>query len=173
MILLPQASLAEKKKTQAELETEPTPERSVEIEPKPWDQEHMTELTQKLRKQLYDVKETFRKSALVTSSGTTQQAASQRLYRTLQVLDRSGRQLAANVKSGKTRDETDNIARNIGSLLRDANVEGRRVASDHFVMQKVRPAMKTIIEIAPYYGVSALYDVDRAQLLPRGKKEKK
>ena len=48
LILLPQASLAEKKKTQAELETEPTPERSVEIEPKPWDQEHMTELTQKL-----------------------------------------------------------------------------------------------------------------------------
>jgi hypothetical protein len=145
----------------------------MEIEPKPWDQKQMTELTSRLKKQLRDVKDTFRKSSLATLSGTPQQVPAERLYQTLQVLDRVGRQLASNVESGKGREETENIARNIGTLLRDAEEESRRLADDYFVKQKVRPAMQTINEIAPYYGVSALYDVERSQMLPRGKKEKK
>ena len=166
-ILLPQSALAEEKESQAQTETESTPERSVAIEPKPWDQERMKELSSTLAKQLRDVKNTFRKSALASLAGTPQEAAAQKLYSTLQVLDRSGRQFAANIESGKGRAETENIARNIGSLLRDADVKSRRLASDYFVKQKVLPAMETINQIAPYYGVSALYDVERGEMLPR------
>lgn len=171
--LAPHASLADEKKQQAEMERDPTPQRSVEIEPKPWNQDEMKELTARLKKQLRDVKDTFRNSALATYGGTPQAAAADKLYSTLQVLDRVGRQFASNIDSGKGRKETENIAKNIGSLLRDAEVESRKLASDYFVKQKVRPAMETINAIAPYYGVSALYDVDRMQMLPRAKQEKK
>ena len=55
----------------------------------------------------------------------------------------------------------------MATLLVDADVEGRRIMTTEWVNERVRPAMATINEIAPFYGSGPLYDPETQQKLSR------
>jgi hypothetical protein len=86
---------------------------------------------------------------------------------TLRALEQSTGQLHRRVSRGEGFEETRPIARRIGMLLNDADVEGRRLMTGEWMHQRVRPAMALINRIAPYYGSGPLYDPETMQRLDR------
>ena len=45
-----------------------------------------------------------------------------------------------------------------GTQLNDAQVEGRRTMTSHWMDERIRPAMALVNEIAPFYGSGPLFD---------------
>jgi hypothetical protein len=134
---------------------------------KSWDAEEMTRLSGELARAIRDVRNAWRRNPAFREPQNPNRRAALRLDDTLRSLDQRATQLASRVKSGGGYDETFNIARNIGVLLNDVDVEGRRIAPNEFMEARVRPTMAIINEIAPYYGSGPLYDPETMQRLDR------
>ena len=81
----------------------------------------------------------------------------------LRDLDSRTTQLHNRVRAGDGYEQTLNIARNIRTLLNDADVQGRRLMTSAWMEERVRPAMELINQIAAYYGSDALFDPETMQ----------
>jgi hypothetical protein len=125
---------------------------------KTWDQERMTDLSAQLTKAMSEVRQAFRREPSFRDPNNPNRRASQNMDQTLRALETSARQLHARVQGGGGYQETLGIARKIGTQLNDAQVEGRRIMTSHWMDERIRPAMALINEIAPYYGSGPLFD---------------
>lgn len=134
---------------------------------KPWNQEEMTDLSGRLARALRDVRSAYRKEPGYRDPGNPNRRAAQRMDETLRALEKSATQLHNQVKAGAGYEGTQGTARKIGSLLNDADVEGRKLMTSTWMDQRVQPAMVLINEIAPYYGSGPLYDPETMQRLDR------
>lgn len=136
-------------------------------ERKPWDQARMTELSIDLAKAMSAVRTAFRQEPGFRDPSSPNRRATQNMEKTLRALETSTRQLRNRLQAGDGFDQTQGIARKIGSLLNDADVEGRKIMTSVWLDEKIKPAQQLINEIAPYYGSGPLYDekmqrIDRA-----------
>jgi hypothetical protein len=125
---------------------------------KAWDQERMTDLSAQLTKAMSEVRQAFRREPSFRDPNNPNRRASQNMDQTLRALETSARQLHARVQGGGGYQETLGIARKIGTQLNDAQVEGRKIMTSHWMDERIRPAMALINEIAPYYGSGPLFD---------------
>jgi len=133
-----------------------------------WDQERMTQLTGDLAKAMLAVRNSFRNDPVMQSPDVGMRRSAEQMGEILRNLDRNCRSLATQVERGGTADETRGTARRIGSLLRDANMVGKRLTTSEWTDERIRPAMELINEIAPYYGRGPLYDAERMEMLDTG-----
>ena len=134
---------------------------------RPWDQERMTELTGELSSSMGQIRRAFRRKPTFRNPKTPNQRAVHSMEQTLRGLEFSTRQLHNRVRAGAGFEETRNIARNIGMLLNDADMWGRRIMTSQWMAERVQPAMKLINEIAPFYGSGPLFDPETMQRLDR------
>lgn len=133
-----------------------------------WDQERMTKLTADLATAMRDVRNSFRKNPMMQTPDSTMRRSANQMTETLRGLDRHTASLASRVANGQNADETRGIARQIGTLLRDANSTGRRLMTSAWTDERILPAMKLINEIAPYYGSKPLYDTETMTMIEGG-----
>jgi hypothetical protein len=133
----------------------------------PWDAEKMTALTGDLARSVRDVRRAWRKDPAFANPNNPNRRAAMELDQTLQMLDQRATQLHNRVKAGGGYEETLNIVRNIGTLLNDIDVNGRRIMPSEWMDERVRPTMVLINEIAPYYGSEALFDPETMQRTDR------
>lgn len=136
-------------------------------ERKPWDQARMTELSQRLATETAEVRRAFRREPNFRNPATPNQRTVHQMEGTLRNLETATRRLARSVADGGDHDGTVGTARRIGMLLNDADVLGRGIMTSAFMAEKIRPAMATINEIAPYYGSGPLFDPETMQRLDR------
>jgi len=134
---------------------------------KPWNQQAMTDLSSQLAESMSALRKTFRKEPAFRSQEAPGRRAAHQMEQTLRKLETSTRQLRSRVAGGAGFEETQGIARRIGMLLNDADVEGRKIMTSAWMAESVQPAMKLINEIAPYYGRGPLYDPETMQRLDR------
>ena len=134
---------------------------------KPWDAERMTALSAELATSAAQIRRTFRKDPNFRNPKTPNQNAVHQMEQTLRNLEITTRRLSKQVKAGGTADSTQGTARRIGMLLNDADMWGRRIMTSAFTEEQVRPAMKLINQIAPYYGSGPLFDPETMQRLDR------
>ena len=131
-----------------------------EVEVKAWDQAEVSRLAHELTRQVTKVRNAFRSNPTAGNLANMNQRASKEFSDSLRQIERSSRQLAARVDDGEGREQTQPIARKIGTLLRDANEEARHVMSDAWTDEQVIPAQRLIDELAPYFGSAPLYHVE-------------
>jgi len=132
-----------------------------------WNQERMTELSGELATAMAQLRRTFRKEPGFRNPQSPNQRAVHNMEQTLRSLELSTRKLSNQVKGGAGLEDTRGTARRIGTLLNDADMWSRRIMTSVWVEERVRPAMKLINEIAPYYGSGPLYDPETLQRLDR------
>jgi hypothetical protein len=131
---------------------------AVEPERKPWDQARMQGLAGQLAQAVDEVREAFRREPGYRDPSNPHRRAFQQMDQILKSLRSSTRQLAARLETGGGYEDTLGIARKIGQLLNDAEVEGRKIMTSEWMAQRVVPAKQLLNEIAPYYGRGPLYD---------------
>jgi hypothetical protein len=134
---------------------------------KPWDQAAMTGLSAELATSAAQIRRTFRQDPSFRNPKTPNQNAVHQMEQTLRNLEITTRRLSRQVKAGRTAESTEGLARRIGMLLNDADMWGRRIMTSAYMEEQVRPAMKLINQIAPYYGSGPLYDPETMQRLDR------
>ncbi|MDJ0846953.1 MAG: hypothetical protein QNK04_01090 [Myxococcota bacterium] len=156
LLLSPAVALAESH----EAASEPTPR-------KPWNQEEMTDLSGRLSRSMSDIRRAFRRDPVFRNPQTPNQRAVHNLEQTLRGLEISTRQLHNRVQGGAGFEDTLNIARNIGQLLNDADMWGRRIMTSKWMDDRIQPAMELVNQIAPYYGSGPLFDPATMQRLDR------
>ena len=120
---------------------------SADLEP--WNQEQVTELAKTLHSAVKEVRQSLRREN--TGDLTAQARARQKMLGILKVLEKSCGQLAARLEAGDGREETLNIAKNIRSLVRDAETEGRKFMTTQQTDERVAPARQALDRLAPYY----------------------
>lgn len=133
---------------------------------KAWDQERMTQLSADLAKAMAAVRQSFRREPGFRDPSNPNRRANQRMGEILRALEQSCRQLSNKIKAGGGLADTEGIARKIGSLLNDAEVEGRKIMTSVWMEEKIVPAKKLINEIAPYYGSGPLYNPETLKRMP-------
>lgn len=134
-----------------------------DVPPKTWDQAEVVRLAGDLQGQMNAIRRAFRGEPVFTTTATMKQRSAAQMDQTLRDLERSARQLKSRVDDGGKMDDTMNIARKIGSLLRDAEMLGRRLDLGEFTNKHIRPAMQTLNDLAPFYGAGPLYDVENME----------
>jgi len=132
-----------------------------------WDQERMVDLTGALSGAMRELRGTFRREPALRDRSLPNQRAARLLEETLRSLERSCSRLASQVSGGAGFDETKGVARRIGMLLNDADVQSRRIQSTASMAQAVLPAMKLFNEIAPFYAVAPPFDLEKRQRVDR------
>ncbi|MBW2419063.1 MAG: hypothetical protein JRH19_10980 [Deltaproteobacteria bacterium] len=133
----------------------------------PWDPAVMTDLTSQLADKMSALRQAFRKEPVFSSPENANRRAAHQMEQTLRNLQISTRQLRNRVRDGANMQDTRMIAKRIGMLLNDADMQGRRLMTTAWMADQARPAMVLINEIAPYYGRDPLYDPETVQRLDR------
>ena len=116
---------------------------------KVWNQEEVTELTRSLHVAVKEVRQSMRREN--TGDLSAQGKARMRMLEILKVLEKSCSQLAGRLEAGDGREETLNIAKKIRSLVRDAEIEGRKFMTTQQTDERVEPAEQALAGLAPYY----------------------
>ncbi len=120
-------------------------------QPRVWDQEKLTQLTADLAEAMSAVRTSARNEPSVIQRQQMNDRTVAQYLESLRMLERSTGQLSRRIRDGKGRDETMNLARRIGTLLRDAQVSGRRLDIPKMTMERIDVAMALIDEIEPYF----------------------
>lgn len=139
------------------------PEAPVTPPTKPWNQEEMTKLSAQLATQMGEVRDAFRRGPTYRDPVASNQRAAAQLGDTLGQLERSTRQLRDRVAGGGDMESTRPVARRIGTLLRDADVQSNRLMTTQWTNERIKPTMETLNAIAPFYGSGPLYDPETMQ----------
>ncbi len=134
---------------------------------RPWNQEVMTDLSGRLSRTMSDIRRAFRREPNFRNPATPNQRAVHNMEQTLRALEISTRQLHKRISNGGGFEETQNIARNIGQQLNDADMWGRRIMTSKWMEERIRPATKLVNEIAPFYGSGPLFDPDTLERVDR------
>ena len=120
----------------------------------PWDQANVTALGKQLAETTSAARQTaIREPSLRGATGNVgQRRSSERFLQTMRQLESSTRQLSRQLEAGSGKDETMGVARKIGTLLRDAQEDGRRLSLSQFMWDKINPMVVAIDAISPYYS---------------------
>lgn len=117
--------------------------------PATWDQARVTDIAQKLSAATKDLYVEALK-APDRPPGNARRA--QYLAREdLRQLNNLARRLAAQLRDGKGRDETEGIYIRLQQKRRDAESEGRKIDLGQNTLDKIAPATDLMRQIAPYY----------------------
>jgi hypothetical protein len=120
----------------------------------PWDQAKVTELAHQLSAAMTDIRQAALQDPQLRGArpgNVAQRAASQYLEQ-LRGLETSTRQLARRLDEGAGFDGTLNVARKIGTLLRDAQTSSRRLSITEPQLTKIEAAVAIIEQISPFYS---------------------
>ncbi len=129
------------------------PDAPRRYEPAQWNQERVVAIARDLDAAVRRVYEAFRQEPERTI-GSGQSAAFYRLQQTIRRLRSRSTALLAKLEAGEGRDKTLSLYREIRTLIRDAEEEGRRLLAQEPLLDAAAAAGGAIIRLAPYYGVS-------------------
>jgi hypothetical protein len=115
-----------------------------------WDQERVTGYASELAKACSDLSVAVRQEAGATQD-PSQQNAMYRVQESVKVLCTTSRQLEANLKDGRGRDETTPIYMKMPTLRRDAEEDARRALITESTMDKVFAVGGPLMRLRPYY----------------------
>jgi len=160
ILILPSIGIAKHHETKAD-------------ERRPWDQAAMQDLTTKLSRAMRDLRRAYRSEPTFRDQNSPNRHAALRMDESLQQLERNCTQLASRVAGGAAFEETQGVARRIGMLLNDVDMWSRRLMSSAWTDERVRPAMKLINEIAPFYGSGPLFDPETMERVDRAPNPKR
>jgi len=124
----------------------------------PWDQAKVAELGRELATTMSAARQTALKEPTLQNAVTGRLAA-ERFLRTMRSLETSTRQLARKLEAGEGREETEGTGRKIGTLLRDAQEDSRRLMISQTLREKIDPVVDVINRLSPYYS-------DKSPLMP-------
>jgi hypothetical protein len=124
-----------------------------------WDQEKVSALASELAESIKAVRGAALNEPSLRGGGNTGGRASQQYLDSLKQLERSTQQLATRLGEGEDREQSLNVARRIGTLLRDAQESGRRLMLTQSSFDEIDRAVAVIQQLSPFY-------TDRDPLLP-------
>jgi hypothetical protein len=124
----------------------------------PWDQAKVTELGRELATTMSAARQTALKEPTLKNA-TVGRLAAERFLSTMKHLETATRQLAKQLEAGQGREETEGKGRQIGSLLRDAQEDGRQLMITQTLLDKIEPVVDVINRMSPYYS-------DKSPLMP-------
>ena len=127
---------------------------------KVWNQEEVTALAGELRESVSNLRQAWRKDPGRSNLTLSKQRAADSFTNTLRSLETSSRQLQERLKGGGDREATRPVARKIGSLLNDAQVEARGLFMGNWMNERAKTVMEVLNKLAPFYGSEPLYDVE-------------
>jgi hypothetical protein len=123
-----------------------------------WDQEKVSALASELAEAIKAVRGAALNEPTLRGGGTGGRASQQYLD-SLKQLERSTAKLATRLGEGEDREQSLNVARRIGTLLRDAQESGRRLMLTQSSFDEIDRAVAVIQQLSPFY-------TDRDPLLP-------
>lgn len=120
-----------------------------------WNQEEVTSLAKDLSAAITQVRQTTNQEPYMRDrTGSNQLAKS--LYReNMKDLETACRQLVRKLEAGDGYEETYGTARKIGTLLRDAQTNGRKLMGTESQWTAIDPAVDIIEKLAPYYSTTS------------------
>ena len=123
----------------------------VSAELTPWDQAKVAELGRELATTMSAARQTALKEPTLQNPLSGRLAA-ERFLSTMRQLETSTRQLAKKLEAGEDREKTEGTGRRIGSLLRDAQEDGRQLMISQTLREKIEPVVDVINRLSPYYS---------------------
>lgn len=119
----------------------------------PWNQEHVTELAQALNSSVRELRRAaLNEPALRDARRGQAQGPATRYLDALRDLERATGQLARQLEAGQGFEDTLGTARRVGTLLRDVQVQARRLMLTESQWQVIDPALDIIQKLSPYYS---------------------
>jgi hypothetical protein len=123
-----------------------------------WDQEKVSALAAELAEAIKAVRGAALNEPSLRGGGTSGRASQQYLDN-LKQLERSTAKLATRLGEGDDREQSLNVARRVGTLLRDTQESGRRLMLTQSSFDEIDRAVAVIHQLSPFY-------TDRDPLLP-------
>ena len=117
----------------------------------PWDQAKVTELGRELATTMSAARQTALKEPTLKDPMVGRHEA-KRFLGTMRQLETATRQLAKQLEAGQGREETEGKGRQIGTLLRDAQEDGRGLMISQTLREKIDPVVDVINRMSPYYS---------------------
>jgi hypothetical protein len=117
-----------------------------------WNQEEASALASELADAIKAVRAAALKEPSLRGAGNTTGRASQQFLDTLKKLESATRKLATRLGDGENREQTLNMARRIGTLLRDAQESGRRLMLTKPSFDAIDAAVAVIHRLSPFYS---------------------
>jgi hypothetical protein len=124
-----------------------------------WDQEEVSALAADLAESIKAVRGAALNEPTLRGRNNTTGRASQQYLDSLKQLENATRKLATRLGDGEDREQTLNVARRIGTLLRDAQESGRRLMLTQSSFDEIDRAVAVIHRLSPFY-------TDRDPLMP-------
>ncbi|MBW2286988.1 MAG: hypothetical protein JRG80_12920 [Deltaproteobacteria bacterium] len=124
-----------------------------------WDQEAVSALASDLAEAIKAVRGAALKEPTLRDRSNTTGRSTQQYLDTLKQLEQATRRLATRLGDGEDREKTLNLARRIGTLLRDAQESGRRLMLTQSSFDEIDRAVAVIRQLSPFY-------TDRDPLMP-------
>jgi len=124
-----------------------------------WNQEEASSLASELAEAIKSLRTAALNEPSLRGGGNTTGRSSQQFLDTLKKLESATGRLATRLGDGKNREETLNMARRIGTLLRDAQESGRRLMLTQPSFDAIDAAVAVVHQLSPFYS-------DRDPLMP-------
>jgi hypothetical protein len=128
------------------------PEPANAADPLAWDQAHMATLSENFYQAVKELRSSVRSAGTGATAGTQDRVRHEALDK-LAHLERSARQLAAELKDGKSREETEGSVKRIVMLRNDTAELARRAMIVQETQDKLAAAGGILKKIEDYYGV--------------------
>ena len=124
-----------------------------------WDQERASALASDLADAIKAVRGAARNEPTLRDRNNTTGRSAQQYLDNLKQLENATRKLATRLGDGDDREQTLSVARRIGTLLRDAQENGRRLMLTQSSFDEIDRAVAVIRRLSPFY-------TDRDPLMP-------
>ena len=115
-----------------------------------WDQARVTQIAEELAAAMKDLRKEIRATPL--SEDPTRQRARYEALEDLRIMTNSSKHLAAQLKEGKSRDQTFATWRRLGLLRREIEENARKSLIPDPIMEKILKAGELLIRLTPYYA---------------------
>ena len=124
-----------------------------------WDQEAVSALASDLAEAIKAVRGAALNEPTLRDRNNTTGRSAQQYLDNLKQLETATRRLATRLGNGEDREQTLNVARRIGTLLRNAQENGRRLMLTQPSFDAIDKAVAVIRQLSPFY-------TDRDPLMP-------
>ena len=124
-----------------------------------WDQEAVSALASDLAGAIKAVRGAARNEPTLRDRSNTTGRSAEQYLDNLRQLETATRRLATRLGNGEDREQTLNVARRIGTLLRNAQENGRRLMLTQPSFDEIDKAVAVIRQLSPFY-------TDRDPLMP-------
>lgn len=116
-----------------------------------WDQEKVTALASQLETATKALKSTIRKDGNIRAGRRAGDPVMVRYSGAIDGIARGAQQLASKLAKGEGFEETLPVAKKLSSLVREAEVQGARIMTTHWMEEKLQPVEDLLNQLAPYY----------------------